>query len=596
MKHLLKITAVFAVLILSNQAIPAQSKHYIDLWSGAGYSSVFHGIDNSTVAGDFGYNVGLGYRFEYDNFMFQLGCEFQRLNATTKLNYFVENQLIPYPYIPDHYITYHYNLNNYKEKHSVGYLNFPLKVGFKYLERYYALAGVGVGLNLSGNYRSSTMIETTATDPAFIEDWQNMPTHALGSNVLNDNGNLDFGLSVSPGLEVGVILDEWIYANQIRTMRRSKDAKLPPYSFRLGLFVDYDVVNINHSATDKKLLADPNPDRPQDLKLNGLLASSLADGKHVGSVLAGIKFTISFLVAETKPKPKPQLPLFSVQVNDSVSGKPMAAFVNLFPNKASKRKIINNKRTNSVTGIYVQKLRTGNYYLTVSEKDYRTFEDTVVHNEISDTFHVALQKIPYIYVDAIDAETGYPITAEIKIGNPIDQPSLIVVTDSLAEDISRYELEDGKYHYSATSPGYVYVQDTLNHSDGDTLLVVMETIKPEVVVVLKNLFFKWNSAIIEPESEPALNELLQLLNENPQMNIRIIGHTDNTGTEAYNTTLSVNRARAVVDWLLEKGISADRLDSEGRGEAEPVDTNDTDEGRANNRRVEFVIQKLITND
>jgi outer membrane protein OmpA-like peptidoglycan-associated protein len=117
----------------------------------------------------------------------------------------------------------------------------------------------------------------------------------------------------------------------------------------------------------------------------------------------------------------------------------------------------------------------------------------------------------------------------------------------------------------------------------------MEAVKPEVIVVLKNLFFKWNSAVIEPESEPALNELHQFLSENPEIRINIIGHTDNTGTDAYNLTLSVERAQSVVDWLVEKGISTDRLDSEGRGEAEPVDSNDTEEGRANNRRVEFVI-------
>ncbi|MDR0542937.1 MAG: OmpA family protein [Dysgonamonadaceae bacterium] len=584
MKYLLKIAAFFTVLILSNQTLPAQRKHYIDLWGGAGYSSIFHGIDNSTATGGFGYKVGLGYHFEYNAFMFQLGGEFQGFNSTTKLNSYAEDHLVPYPYIADYNIAYHYTLNGYKEKHSVGYIHFPLKFGFKFLERYYALAGVGVGVNLFGNYRSSTMLDITATDPVFMEDWHNMPTHALGSKALTDNGKLDFGLSISPGLEVGIILDEWIYANQIRNMKKSKDAKLPPYSFRVGIFVDYDLANLNHSATDKKLLAGLNPDE----KLNGLLASSLAGEKHVGSLLAGVKFTVSFKVAESKRKPKPQPPLFCVQVNDSASDTPMAASVILSPDKASKRIIIN-KRTNALTGIYAQKLRTGNYFLKVAEKDYYTFADSVIHTETPDAIFVCLAKIPYLYVDAIDAESGYPINAEIQIGKAGSPALLTVVTDSLDEDIKRYELEEGKYNYSATAPGYVHQQSSFVHQTGDTLIVVMETVKPEVRV-LKNLFFKWNSAVLEPESEPALNELHQFISENPEIHIRIIGHTDNTGPNAYNIKLSIARAQAVVNWLIGKDIPADRLESEGKGETEPVDSNDTEEGRANNRRVEFVIQ------
>jgi outer membrane protein OmpA-like peptidoglycan-associated protein len=581
MKYLLRITAFFTVLILSNQMLSAQRKHYIDLWGGAGYSSVFHGIDNSTATGGFGYNIGLGYHLEYNNFILQLGGEFQGFNSTTKLNPYAEDHLVPYPYIADYNIAYHYTLNDYKEKHSLGYVHFPLKFGFKFLERYYALAGVGVGVNLFGNYRSSTVLDITATDPAFMEDWQNMPTHALESKPLTDNGKLDFGLSVSPGLEVGIILDEWIYANQIRNRRNSENTQLPPYSFRVGLFADYDLANLNRSAADKKLLTDPNP----DVKLNGLLASSLADGKHVGSLLVGVKFTVSFKVAESKRKPKPQFPLFCVQVSDLASEKPMAASVVLSTDPTAKRIVIN-KRTHSVTGIYSQKIQTGTYFLKVSEKEYRTFTDSVVHTETPDTIHVALQKIPYLYVDALDAD-GYPINAEIQIGKTGGQPILTVVTDSL-ENIKRYELEEGRYDYSATAPGYVYAQNSFVHRAGDTLVVVMDTLKEEPIV-LKNLFFKWNSAVIEPESEPALNELHQFLSENPEIRIHIIGHTDNTGTDAYNMKLSVARAQSVVDWLIGKDIPADRLEAEGRGETEPVDSNNTEEGRANNRRVVFII-------
>ena len=76
------------------------------------------------------------------------------------------------------------------------------------------------------------------------------------------------------------------------------------------------------------------------------------------------------------------------------------------------------------------------------------------------------------------------------------------------------------------------------------------------------------------------------------MKIEIGGHTDNKGTSEYNKSLSHNRAKAVYEYLIEKGIAANRLSYKGYGESKPIDTNETDEGRANNRRTEFkVIEK-----
>ena len=79
------------------------------------------------------------------------------------------------------------------------------------------------------------------------------------------------------------------------------------------------------------------------------------------------------------------------------------------------------------------------------------------------------------------------------------------------------------------------------------------------------------------------------VSENTEINIRIIGHTDNVGSDAANQRLSEGRAAAVRADLIERGIAPERLQAEGRGESQPVDTNDTEEGRQNNRRVEIEI-------
>lgn len=110
------------------------------------------------------------------------------------------------------------------------------------------------------------------------------------------------------------------------------------------------------------------------------------------------------------------------------------------------------------------------------------------------------------------------------------------------------------------------------------------------IEILERIEFDTGKATIRPESEGVLQAVLGVLKEYPSIKkLRVEGHTDNRGGKAFNLTLSKNRAAAVRQWLIDHGISADRLTSEGFGQTKPRDTNDTDEGRQNNRRVEFVI-------
>jgi outer membrane protein OmpA-like peptidoglycan-associated protein len=108
-------------------------------------------------------------------------------------------------------------------------------------------------------------------------------------------------------------------------------------------------------------------------------------------------------------------------------------------------------------------------------------------------------------------------------------------------------------------------------------------------VVLKNVFFETASAKLLPESVAELDKLKNLLNDNPTLRIRINGHTDNVGTDSDNVSLSTGRAKAVYDYLIQKGIAAARLEYKGFGESKPVASNDTPEGRQENRRTEFEL-------
>lgn len=116
-----------------------------------------------------------------------------------------------------------------------------------------------------------------------------------------------------------------------------------------------------------------------------------------------------------------------------------------------------------------------------------------------------------------------------------------------------------------------------------------DTTQQRKPIVMKNVFFATNSAELRTISRAELDQLKALLDENPKMRIRIQGHTDSEGDDAKNKILSENRAKSVRTYLQEKGIAAERLEAVGFGETQPVDTNDTPQGRANNRRTEFLI-------
>ncbi len=120
----------------------------------------------------------------------------------------------------------------------------------------------------------------------------------------------------------------------------------------------------------------------------------------------------------------------------------------------------------------------------------------------------------------------------------------------------------------------------------------MTPIEVGVTVRLKNIYFDFDKTTLKPESYVELDKVVDFLKQNSHVSIEISGHTDSKGSDEYNLNLSQGRSQAVVDYVASQGIDKNRLQAHGYGEAKPIDTNDTDEGRANNRRVEFTILKI----
>ena len=151
----------------------------------------------------------------------------------------------------------------------------------------------------------------------------------------------------------------------------------------------------------------------------------------------------------------------------------------------------------------------------------------------------------------------------------------------------------------------VYVEAFNDGRDYDLTIVESQTMQQEVVAdakamgndlantgrtIVHGIYFDTASAAIKPESEPALAQMLKLLNGSPVLKVYVVGHTDSVGSLESNLKLSSSRADSVVKAITARGIAASRLKSAGVGPYSPVASNDTDEGKAKNRRVELVKQ------
>jgi len=195
----------------------------------------------------------------------------------------------------------------------------------------------------------------------------------------------------------------------------------------------------------------------------------------------------------------------------------------------------------------------------------------------------------------IDENSKQPLEATIEIID--NDKNQVIFTTMSNSKTGKYlvSLPSGKnYAIVVKKPGYMYFSENFNLPQATSYQEVVKDVPMSDVVVgaktvLKNLFFDLGVSNIRPESSGELNRMIEFLKEYPTIRIEISGHTDNTGSEAFNNKLSTDRAKAIVDYLIQRGISSSRLEAKGYGWTKPVATNDTEEGRQQNRRVEFKI-------
>lgn len=303
------------------------------------------------------------------------------------------------------------------------------------------------------------------------------------------------------------------------------------------------------------------------------------------------------LLYRSKMKEVPKVTILRGHVRDELGRVVGGATIELDP--ATGSPVL--ARSNQTTGEYEVVIEAGERYgAEIAESPYLPFSDRVDASRLAagDTivrdFLLMLPETTLRGQILDEDDRGVPGSVQIDDAATLETV-LTVTTDP--EGRYRTPLKEGRvYRLTPVVPEHLPTPvelDTRKTPKGTELVQDLRVMSIDHALVtgatfrLNNIFFDFDKDVLKDESIPELQKLIRLMNEYPSIRVEIGAHTDAEGSDAYNVDLSQRRARSVVTYLVSEGITPSRLLSRGYGETTPIATNETDEGRALNRRVEF---------
>ncbi|MBR1929026.1 MAG: OmpA family protein [Paludibacteraceae bacterium] len=568
-------------------AAKEDQKHYITAEGGLGYSALMYkNLPDAKWKGFLGGNLQVGYEWHYKRFMLHTGLELSSINSWNTRGDFSDHQLMDYTDPTGTYkLDETFAFSKYTERQAMGQVNIPLMFGGKF-GNFYFLAGAKAGLPVWGTAATYTRLSTSATFDDLIGEMKNFESHDL--YTADEKKTHSFKKSfynIQASAEIGMYLDQYMPNNALALNNNKKT----PVSYRLSVFADYGITPCVETSADKANTV-TNMAYPRQFTLNSIYTTGKV---NVNSLLVGVKFAVLFDLTKA---PKKQLqgtgtviPSFLiVHAKDAATGELLAGTNASITNMRSGKTTIRQKPMPK--GELKQKMSRGDYEVTIAKENYSSETRAFSITQPGDTaeFSVMLRLLKFFRLHVTNGNTGEPLMVTASIVNTHTyQEGASLKTDSVNGNASA-ALTPGDYKIVINQIGYEEFTAPLA-SITDSMNVQLHPIKKGQKVVIDNLFFATNKTRILPTSEEALNNVYLFLKENPSVRIRIVGHTDNVGSDESNQVLSEGRAEAVKADMVSRGIDASRMETLGKGETEPVATNDTEEGRQLNRRVEFVI-------
>lgn len=561
--------------------------HNIQVWVGDGYGSLLNkgatSVEAPYFSGDFttktkggnGFIVGLGYEYNWKHLIVSVGPEFRLLTSKDNLTFSDAYHIGMSEYDQ----IKHYQFNEMTENHLLGQIMLPVMIGGQW-DKVYFKAGVKVGYSLFGNANQKASLYSSITDPqAYDQAWTDIPGHNLtasGEYGMKDKNK--FGLDVTASAEVGVNIDKLLS----EAWQKENDNRQHPLRMRLAAFVDYGIPNLSCANPDLAMASVTE----QDIQTISWLNSQWGASK-LNSLIVGIKFTFLLQMNKVLPPMKNEgyfaIYTFDKKTNQALQGTTVMVAKDKAKGKPS-------KKTTNKNGLVSMRSQAAEYTISASHAGYLPQEGIrFQHGFDNDTLCIGLTPDLIYTCSVVDAKTNANLSSSLKFMNVATNEVVYTAqTDATHPSISVKLPYGGQYKVRIEAAEHFTITENILALDA-TDEFKLNPIEKKRAIVLKNLYFATNETTILPESESSLQDLYDLLSDNPKIRIRIIGHTDNVGKAQANQILSEGRANSVRDDMINRGIDPSRIEAEGRGMTQPIDTNDTEEGRANNRRVEFVV-------
>jgi outer membrane protein OmpA-like peptidoglycan-associated protein len=300
------------------------------------------------------------------------------------------------------------------------------------------------------------------------------------------------------------------------------------------------------------------------------------------AAIFGFSYTADFM-------PEPMFGDIAGKVLDDETGEELVANIGIY----EEGMLVKSMDSDEMGEFSFMQLTPGAYKLQAKAVDYEPYDVglLVKAGEVT-PITIALKQIlkqGTLVLTIVDIETKEMVPADVMVG------------DMEAETVTgRFEktLEAGPYAVKvmAEDEAYLPYERIFDIEAARTLEVEVALVKKEFKIVLPEVYFEFDKSDIKPESYSVLDGAAETIKTvfagNPNVKIEVQGHTDSKGSDQYNLDLSNRRANSVKDYLvINHGINPDRLMARGYGESRPVASNDSDAGRAKNRRVEFVVME-----
>jgi outer membrane protein OmpA-like peptidoglycan-associated protein len=581
---------------------------YVGLQVGGGFSNLF--VTNPAPMPDFssqtllggGATAGLFYNLQYKHFLFHTGFG---VNYTINRNAFaiqdITSGIAEYPTM-----QYHYTFDNYVANTAYGVGYVPVMLGMNY-EKWYFLVGAKLGvLSFANSTRSQSDVTLWATDDDVIDPMHGLYTHEMQTyHIESTKTNFEFApFNAMLSAEVGVTLNKHVWLNakervkydraqRYRNARKKKTFKQLS-TYRLSLFADYGLSNIipPYQANNAPFQAQQQGgiatlNATSDVSLHSAFGYEPYRNSALNNLFVGMKFTMQVEIPKKAPKKGSlSLPYIYVYATDDTNDKPIRAARVQIQHESGKPRT--DKYTDDKRGRVGRGMMPGTYWIYVSHGSYLP-SDTIwfTHRDDYDTVRVALHPKHKFRWSVVDAATERPLSATFTLQATNGEYAVEAATDSTCSIVGMLD-DRMPYKLRVSAENYEPYEIDMERVMDDDFVVRLKPINIKTFV-LHNMYFATAQTSILPSSELALDMLYNLLEQNPGLTIRIVGHTDEVGSESSNITLSQGRANSIKKAMVKLGIAPERIQTEGKGETDPVVANDSDQHRQMNRRVEIEI-------